>query len=137
MMTGEEELWLVVYYGRARSLADGALQPVEKRLLSKGLARVRTPRNSIPTDPPRTYVTASATGRAYARNYLLLKLLRFLVNNQNFTEVMNVMNGLPMRKLPELLVSSDDYIRFLAQERMQALKNGTNGPTVGLSHYIS
>lgn len=136
MLTAEEELWLIVYYCKARSLVGEELHKVERRLLHRGLATVRDARSRAPTDPRQLYITPSSAGLAYVKEYLLLRLLNYLFDTQKFTEIEYLFSKLPMKRLPELLVCKNPDLRFRAEERMQALKNGTDRPTTKLSHYI-
>lgn len=136
MLTAKERHWLIVHYCKSRSLTGEELHKVERSLLHRGLATVRAVRSRVPADPRQLYITPSSAGLAYVREHLLLRLLNYLFDFQKFTEIEYLFAKLPMERLPELLVCENPDLRFRAGERMQALKNGTDRPTSGLSHYI-
>jgi len=136
MLNAEESHWLIVHYCTVRSLVEEKLHKAERSLLHRGLATVRSTRSFVPTDPRQLYITPSSAGRAYVQEHMLLRLLNFLFDTQRFTEIEYLFAKLPMGRLPELLVCENPDLRFRAEERVQALKNGTNRSTTKLSHYI-
>jgi len=122
-ITEEERQWLIEHYwtGETVPLID-FISKLEHDLMEKGLVTAvdRTPLWSA-IKFNRHLLTLTPLGEYLVREYNLLSLLVYGINNEPPEHVDALLADIPAGELPELISSRDDVVRLLANRQMEEL----------------